>query len=399
MYIVHEKRENKMRFFRFFVFGIFAMFIGGVVVATEESDHVRLTSKNYVDTTLGARQDIIPAQSGAKAVTTTSNAGEIAPRDVKTNLGSNTNDAGLPTVGAVNTALNGKQDEIPAVNANTVITYTGTAGEIGRKGIYQDTGTYTAQQDNLIDAGTFNAALKNGLDNEFVCVDRDPDSGNCWLWKIHNATEYNVSLPSEYTPLMYIEATGTQYINTGVVLDGEKSRVVMDFQASLTSSNNSLFGARTSTTSKAFSFRIDSSNKWSAGYNTTTDAISAADEDRHTVDFDKNVVKLDGTTIKTFTSASFQTPSTIGCAVGAIRATSGSLVYYGNTKIYSFKIYTDDVLTIDLVPARRSSDNAVGMYDRLSGTFFTNAGSGTFGSGREISNTVYIPQNQSAQNQ
>ena len=178
-----------MRFFRFFVFGIFATFIGGVVVATEESDHVRLTSKNYVDTTLGARQDIIPAQSGAKAVTTTSNAGEIAPRDVKTNLGSNTNDAGLPTVGAVNTALNGKQDEIPAVNANTAITYTGTAGEIGRKGIYQDTGTYNAQQDNLIDAGTFNAALKNGLDNEFVCVDRDPDSGNCWLWKINNETE------------------------------------------------------------------------------------------------------------------------------------------------------------------------------------------------------------------
>ncbi|MBO4582577.1 MAG: hypothetical protein J5714_00770, partial [Alphaproteobacteria bacterium] len=100
-------------------------------------------------------------------------------------LGNSTSDTSLPMVGGVNTKLATKQDEIPAKNTNTVLTYTGVAGTVGEKGIYDDTGTYAAQADNLIDAGTFNAALKNGLDNEFVCAGY-ADTGECWLWSVDN---------------------------------------------------------------------------------------------------------------------------------------------------------------------------------------------------------------------
>jgi len=34
------------------------------------------------------------------------------------------------------------------------------------------------------------------------------------------------------------------------------------------------------------------------------------------------------------------------------------------------------------------------MYDRVSGTFKTNTGTGTFTAGNPINNNVYIPQNQ-----
>ena len=148
-----------------------------------------VTSLQYVKAKLAERQDKVQAQSGTKAMTYGNNGsydpGEISARDVKTSLGSSTTDTALPTVGAVNTGLNAKQNKVPAKDTNTVITYTGTSGVIGEKGIYQNSGSYSAQSDNLVDAGTFNAALKTGLDNEFVCADYD-SNGLCWLWTIHN---------------------------------------------------------------------------------------------------------------------------------------------------------------------------------------------------------------------
>ena len=175
----------------------------GVAYADDKST---VTSLKYVTDELNTRQDKFGANDG-KAMTFTNAAGGNAPRDVKESLGTSTSDNGLPTVSAVNTGLENKQDEIGAANTNTVVTYTGTPGTLGQKGIYQDSGTYAAQQNNLIQASTFNAALRNGLENEFVCAGTDDGTanGNCWLWTIDN--DYNG------TTVNYISATGTGYQN------------------------------------------------------------------------------------------------------------------------------------------------------------------------------------------
>ena len=49
--------------------------------------------------------------------------------------------------------------------------------------------------------------------------------------------------------------------------------------------------------------------------------------------------------------------------------------YYKN---YGFKITEDGVLKRNFIPAKRNSDNVVGMWDTVTQTFFTNSGSGTF---------------------
>jgi len=171
----------------------------GVAYADDKST---VTSLKYVTDELNTRQDKFGANDG-KAMTFTNVAGGNLPRDVKESLGTSTTDNGLPTVSAVNTGIATKQDEIGAVNTNTVVTYTGTPGTLGQKGIYQDTGTYATQSDNLIQASTFNAALRNGLNNEFVCAGTDDGTpnGNCWLWTIDNT--YNGVTEN------YVSATGT----------------------------------------------------------------------------------------------------------------------------------------------------------------------------------------------
>jgi hypothetical protein len=50
-------------------------------------------------------------------------------------------------------------------------------------------------------------------------------------------------------------------------------------------------------------------------------------------------------------------------------------------KMYYMKFWLDNQLIRNFIPARRNSDNVVGMWDTISGTFFTNAGTGTFTAG------------------
>lgn len=63
------------------------------------------------------------------------------------------------------------------------------------------------------------------------------------------------------------------------------------------------------------------------------------------------------------------------------RADVGSNHYSANMKLYYFKIYDNGELRRDLVPCKRKSDNTPGLYDRVTGAFYTNAGSGSFTAG------------------
>ena len=186
---------------KFLLFGLLVAILPAV--AEEVADRKTATSLKYVTHELDTRQDKFTAEAN-KAMEYTNAAGDVQKRAVKSDLGSDTSDTSLPMVGGVNTKLDTKQDGIDPVNDHTAVTYTGQPGGIGRKGIYQTTGTYTDQSDNLIDAKTFNAALKTGLDSEFICSEYKPDTNLCWVYSIHN----------NGMPKPYISATGT------VVQDG-----------------------------------------------------------------------------------------------------------------------------------------------------------------------------------
>lgn len=58
-------------------------------------------------------------------------------------------------------------------------------------------------------------------------------------------------------------------------------------------------------------------------------------------------------------------------------------------KLYHFKIWLDDNLRFNGIPARRDSDGEIGMYDTVTNTFFTNSGTGEFIGGPVVN--LYLP--------
>jgi hypothetical protein len=58
---------------------------------------------------------------------------------------------------------------------------------------------------------------------------------------------------------------------------------------------------------------------------------------------------------------------------------SGSAArYFFHCKLYSFKIYVEDLLVRDFIPCQRKSDSALGLYDIVNKIFYTNSGTGSF---------------------
>ena len=57
---------------------------------------------------------------------------------------------------------------------------------------------------------------------------------------------------------------------------------------------------------------------------------------------------------------------------------------YFRGRIEVFTIYENGLLKHELVPARRVSDGAVGMYDTVADAFLANSGTGSFKAGPEV---------------
>ena len=281
-------------------------------------------------------------------------------------------DKTITSLSYVTNQLATKQDEIPAVDTNTVITHTGTAGDIGEKGIYDSTGNYAEQQTSLVTAGDANTGISTALENEFICIEEDTD-GTCLIWRIAQA-----SLPNGYTQLEYIESTGTQYIDTGVLPSYTDCVYSKLFVTSVDTQYRALFGA--SPDGESYRFYVSAGNGvvWFAnsscgGTNILLNKLA---------NVEVCLTPQETGTLKVTTENNSITKST------AVRLSSGHSIklFTRNTteprsklKLYSFVLKRDLNDTIlNLIPARRNSDGKLGMYDTVSNTFFTNQGSGEF---------------------
>ena len=184
-------------------------------------------------------------------------------------------------------------------------------------------------------------------------------------------------LPKGYTELEYLESTGTQYIDTTVPMSGnanfdiEMSNFVTSTQHSgaFGVDNNGqqpavgLISATSSTTFQA-----------SGTIYTFTDVTS-----KQIIGYHSQKLYVNNSHV-----ATGNIPGDYPYTIYLFSYHSASN-FFGKVRIYSAIFYDSSENEIrHFIPAKRDSDDVLGMYDIVTDTFFTNQGSGSFTAGPEV---------------
>lgn len=186
------------------------------------------------------------------------------------------------------------------------------------------------------------------------------------------------TVPKIYQRVEYIQNTGQQHIDTLVNGNNVNLKICTEYEPT-NSGQMAIFSARTSD-SNGISF-------WTDGYchfgNSSKRVPGVSSTGKHKVELSKNGLYLDGTKLNFTTGTSMANANLI-----LFRVLNDNRVFLG--KIYSTKVYDNNILIRDLVPCYRKSDNVIGMFDLVNNVFYMNAGSGTFLKGNNASNNNYI---------
>lgn len=185
------------------------------------------------------------------------------------------------------------------------------------------------------------------------------------------------TLPDNYTELEYIESTGTQYIDTGI--KSIKAPYIMEFKFYRNDEGNSdmtIFGQRS--LGKFV-------NAYSTYYETVFGNTAANTQLKKTevlmiLDSQKGVFQ-NGSLVLSASSSSDRTSSYPGYMFAFHENEEGNPKWFLKGKLYFYKIFEQEKLTYLFIPARRESDNEIGLYDLVNNVFYTNSGTGTFTAG------------------
>lgn len=189
------------------------------------------------------------------------------------------------------------------------------------------------------------------------------------------------TLPSTYSPIEYLQFTGTQYIDTGAIVDSNTgfdiTFEVLNGQSG--SPYYNLFGVcgndssgGTGETQNFFridTIAVDSNSGTEFKYGSTVYNSGIKNTSKINIKLlNKVYTKPDGSTITVTGTITTGLSMYIGCINKAGTA-------YGNKasmKIYKFKIYSGSTLTHDFIPVQRVSDKVLGLYDLKTSVFKTN---------------------------
>lgn len=175
-------------------------------------------------------------------------------------------------------------------------------------------------------------------------------------------------LPDGYTQLEYIEATGTQFIDTNI----SNGKFVHDIE--FTSTDRNLMGF--STTAGTFW----GSEQNAQAYELGTESIDLNTQERRIITYNtlngQFSLEADGESVSYNKSSIVNTYSLFHIKDSQ---------YCSKAKLYSLNVYdSNGNLIQNLIPAKRDFDSNIGLYDIVSHNFFENQGTGNFVAGGNI---------------
>ena len=186
--------------------------------------------------------------------------------------------------------------------------------------------------------------------------------------------EFISQLPTEYQEVEYIQSSGTQYIDTGFVVNKSDSYVLeidglFPSQAQVYQGCNGYMQFFVSS-----KYGINNESSISVG-NRDTVRIAYANQTA--------TLTVNGSQAESKSWASY---SGANVKLGVLRLGDTNNGWFSggaaSGTIYGYKVWKDEVLVSDCIPCYRKSDNIVGLYDLVNGVFYTNAGTGNFAKGK-----------------
>lgn len=199
--------------------------------------------------------------------------------------------------------------------------------------------------------------------------------------------KYNpYGLPSGYTALKYLKATGTQWIKTDIAPTLETT-IQATGQRTVTSGYTALMGCSNPNVFIPMANGVNAT-RYYARFGSSSEKnidnpfpVGTALPPVITISKTQAVFSTEGMADKTVA---------IGAtAIGTINQNTRIALfgrYDGSSNtcattsgiLLRAKIWDDGTLVGDFVPAKRDADDVLGMYDLVSNSFYTNAGTGTF---------------------
>lgn len=240
----------------------------------------------------------------------------------------------------------------------------------------------------------------------------EADSGNTLVkttsntWKEQKQMFVNTgassTISSELIELDYIKPSSTQYINTQFIPTGN-TRVIFTFEPTVTDNQALYTGGRTAasgTDAKTFSAFYISKAIRRDYYGTSKTTTTTYDiNTKITVDANKNTTLINNSSaLANFTlNTSTTSVMPIILFIAANQSSSTSAIQTSSSgaqyKFYSCKIYNNETLVRDFIPAKRTSDDKCGLWDKVNFKFYTDENGGNFTAGTEKSAiaTIGIP--------
>lgn len=185
-------------------------------------------------------------------------------------------------------------------------------------------------------------------------------------------------LPKEYQEVEFIQTSGTQRINTGIIPKDNTYQVNTKVELATTTQNIAIFG----TSVGATAYHVTPySSKWyycnSGDKNGGVYSATVGKQYSITYNNEYHNFAVNNSVIAAGITATSTEPIIINA-----RGTTN----IGSYKYFYFQIINNatNEIIMDLVPCYRKSDRLAGMYDSISGKFFTNIGTGEFIVGGDI---------------
>lgn len=191
--------------------------------------------------------------------------------------------------------------------------------------------------------------------------------------RLFNAND--ISLPNGYQKVRYIMNEGQSYIDTGYYPNGN-TNVIARYSDCV--SAGILYGAYNSTWTDGLGYYInttgDGRNPFYYYYSNTR--LRVPFYEAAEIITDKGKVTIDGNVVNDSGVRSFNITRTLYIFKG--NGPHSGANQYLKCKLHYFTIKENGTKIRNFIPCVRKSDSKPGMYDTVTKTFFTNAGTGEF---------------------